>query len=227
MTETEMIIKLTMWQLIIPPMVIASFCWLSIWLMMITDWLYFLCCISSPTADDDGDRSYLDYIPHADEEIWDDGYFPHYMQRLTMNYGKEDNFLMMMTMTMMMMTRLMSDVCDWWHSWLLMMMIRLALQGANYNSITCHKLSSKSNLYNGDDDYNNDGHRNDDNKNDDNDDNDDDDDDDDDDYHRRESQRRDSLQKVHPPEHAECYLPICHQSHHRCHHRLVISQVNF
>ena len=74
-----------------------------------------------------------------------------------------------------------------------MMMIRLALQGANYNSITCHKLSSKSNLYNGDDDYNNDGHRNDDNKNDDNDDNDD--DDDDDDYHRRESQRRDSLRK--------------------------------
>ena len=62
-----------------------------------------------------------------------------------------------------------------------MMMIRLALQGANYNSITCHKLSSKSNLYNGDDDYNNDGHRNDDNNNDDNDDNDNDDDDDDDD----------------------------------------------
>ena len=68
-----------------------------------------------------------------------------------------------------------------------MMMIRLALQGANYNSITCHKLSYKSNFCNGDDNYDNDGH--------DNEDNDDDDDDDDDDYHRRESQRRDSLRK--------------------------------
>ena len=67
-----------------------------------------------------------------------------------------------------------------------------AVQGANYNSITCHKLSYKSNFCNGDDNYNNDGHDNDDNYDDDN----YDDADDDDDYHRRERHSRDSLRKV-------------------------------
>ena len=84
---------------------------------------------------------------------------------------------MMMTV-LLMMTLLMIDVD---HK-------DAGVQGANYNSITCHKLSYKSNFCNGDDNYDNDGH--------DNDDNDDDDDDDDDDYHRRERHSRDSLRKV-------------------------------
>ena len=90
-------------------------------------------------------------------------------------------------MIMMMMTLLMIDVDH-----------KEGVHGANYDSITCHKLSYKSNFSNGDDNYNNDGHDNDDgdnNNHDDEDDNDD-DDDDDDDYHRRERHSRDSLRKV-------------------------------
>ena len=83
----------------------------------------------------------------------------------------------MMMKVLLMMTLLMIDVD---HK-------DAVVQGANYNSITCHKLSYKSNFCNGDDNYDNDGHDNDDN---------DDDDDDDDDYHRRERHSRDSLRKV-------------------------------
>ena len=86
-------------------------------------------------------------------------------------------------MTMMMMTLLMIDVDhkEWVH-------------GANYGSITSHKLSYKGNFSNADDNYNNNVHDNDD----DDDDTYDEDDDnyDDDDYHRRERQSRDSLRKV-------------------------------
>ena len=63
---------------------------------------------------------------------------------------------------MMMMTLLMIDVDH-----------KDAVQGANYNSITCHKLSYKSNFCNGDDNYDNDGHDNDDDYDDNYDDNDD------------------------------------------------------
>ena len=75
------------------------------------------------------------------------------------------------------------------------------VHGANYDSITCHKLSYKSNFSNGDDNYNNDGHDSDDdddNIHDNEDDNnhEDEDDNDDDDYHRRERHSRDSLRKV-------------------------------
>ena len=64
------------------------------------------------------------------------------------------------------------------------------VHGANYGSITSHKLSYKGNFSNADDNYNNNVHDNDD------DDDDSDDNYDDDDYHRRERQSRDSLRKV-------------------------------
>ena len=75
------------------------------------------------------------------------------------------------------------------------------VHGANYGSITSHKLSYKGNFSNADDNYNNNVHDNDDDddRNYDDDDNCDDDnydDDDDDDYQRRERQSRDSLRKV-------------------------------
>ena len=83
-------------------------------------------------------------------------------------------------MMMMMMTLLMIDVDH-----------KECVHGANYGSITSHKLSYKGNFSNADDNYNNNVHDN-------NDDDDDDSDDnyDDDDYHRRERQSRDSLRKV-------------------------------
>ena len=86
-------------------------------------------------------------------------------------------------MMMMMMTLLMIDVDH-----------KECVHGANYGSITSHKLSYKGNFSNADDNYNNNVHDNDD----DDDRNYDDDDDnyDNDDYHRRERQSRDSLRKV-------------------------------